>query len=245
WMFLTGDLGRVTPEGGLMLLGRKDLQLKVRGFRVEPEQIERVLQRHPSVKEALVIGNAAADGAAQLVGYFTIVEPPAPKVDALRQFLAEHLPDYMIPSRFVRLDRLPLTPNGKVDRRALPASTGERPDLSAPYIEPTSALERKVAETWQEALYVSPVGLHDNFFDLGGDSLSAMRIVSTVNEIFGVELSLQVLFGAPTVAGTALIVVEQQGRHAGNATRERLLSEIEAMSEDEAELQIGLKPPQR
>ena len=245
WIFLTGDLGRVTPEGGLTLLGRKDLQLKVRGFRVEPEQIERVLQRHPSVKEAVVIGNSDADGSAQLVGYFTIVEPPAPKVDALRQFLAERLPDYMIPARFVRLDRLPLTPNGKVDRRALPASTRERPDLSVPYSEATSAIERTVAEIWQEALYVDPIGLHDNFLDLGGHSLSAMRILSAVNEIFGVELPLQVLFDAPTVAKIAPVIVEQQGQHAGNDTLESLLSEIEAMSEDDAELQIGLKAPQR
>ncbi len=198
-LYRTGDRVRWLADGALEFLGRVDEQVKVRGFRIEPGEIEAVLERHPAVRDAVVVAREDVPGERRLVAYFAAGgEPPA--ADELRRHLGEHLPDYMVPSAFVALDALPLTPSGKLDRRALPAPEGGPGDAHVP---PRSATERLLADAWAEVLGVERVGVHDNFFDLGGHSLLATRVVARVRETFRMELPLRALFEAPTVARLA------------------------------------------
>jgi amino acid adenylation domain-containing protein len=181
----------------LEYLGRLDAQVKVRGFRIEPGEIEAVLRRHPDVVECAVVARTAAAGDTRLVAYVV----GAAEADALRAHAGRTLPEYMVPSAFVPLDALPLTPNGKLDRKALPA-----PDLASAeeaYVAPRTPTEEVLAGIWAEVLRVERVGVEDSFFELGGHSLLATRVVSRVRELFGVELPLRALFEGPTVAEVA------------------------------------------
>lgn len=238
-IYLTGDLGRMTAECGVIHLGRKDFQIKIRGYRVEPEQVERALMEHPHVKDAVVLGMTGKSGSEKLVGYFTAAQSPAPKVEVLRSYLKEKLPDYMIPSGFVQLDVLPLNPNGKIDRRALPAPTNLRPDLGSVYVEPSSALEQQLAGIWQDVLELECVGIHDNFYDLGGDSLAATRIVAQIVKQLRLELPLRSLFQAPTVAEMAAVITAHRVGALGGESLERKLSELESLSEEEAQRRLA------
>ncbi len=198
--YRTGDRVRMKPDGTLQYLGRLDEQVKVRGFRIEPGEVERVLLAHPGLRAARVIVREDEPGDKRLVAY---VAGDA-DADALRAHLRGTLPEYMVPGAFVVLDALPLTPNGKLDVRALPAPEG-RP-AAARYVEPRTPLEAAVAEIWGEVLHVERVGAADRFFDLGGHSLLAGRIISRVREALGVELPLRTLFRGLTVAEFAATV---------------------------------------
>ncbi|MDQ3982113.1 MAG: amino acid adenylation domain-containing protein, partial [Actinomycetota bacterium] len=167
-MYRSGDRARYRKDGALDFLGRADEQVKVRGYRIEPAEVQAALRRHPSVEEAVVAPASDASGRI-LVAYLT--GAPVPSVSELRAFLAERLPAHMIPAAFVPLDELPLTPAGKVDRAALPAPGPQRPDLGHGYEEPVTETEKLLAEIWSEVLGVERVGRTDNFFDLGGHSL--------------------------------------------------------------------------
>ncbi|HEV2735390.1 MAG TPA: amino acid adenylation domain-containing protein, partial [Longimicrobiaceae bacterium] len=191
-MYRTGDLARWRADGVLEYLGRADRQVKVRGFRIEPGEVEAALERHPAVRQAAVV---ARDGA--LVGYVV----GAPAAGELREHLRASLPEYMVPSLFVALDALPLTPNGKVDRGALPAP--ERTGDAQEYVAPRTPAEEVLAGIFAEVLGVERVGAHDGFFDLGGHSLIATRVVSRIRGVLGVELPLRAVFEAPTVAALA------------------------------------------
>jgi amino acid adenylation domain-containing protein len=196
-MYRTGDRARWRPDGTLEFMGRADFQLKVRGFRIEPGEIEAALRQDPTVKDAVVI---AVDDE-RLVAYLTPRAGKAVAAEAaLRERLSRTLPDYMVPSAFVALDALPLTPNGKVDRRALP-----RPDAppAGGYVVPRDVTELEVARIWSEALGVARVGAADDFFRLGGHSLLALRMMARIRERFGRELPLAALFRGPTVAAFA------------------------------------------
>ncbi len=239
-IYLTGDLGCMTAECGLIHLGRKDFQIKIRGYRIEPEQVERALMEHPGVKDAVVICMTGKSGSERLVGYFTAGESPPPKVESLRNYLKEKLPDYMIPSGLVQLAALPLNPNGKIDRHALPSPTNLRPDLDSAYVEPSSALEQQLAGIWQEVLELESVGIHDNFYDLGGDSLAATRIVSQIVQQLRLELPLRSLFQAPSVAEMAAVITAHRGETLGGENLERLLVELESLSDDEAQRRLAV-----
>jgi amino acid adenylation domain-containing protein len=213
-VYLTGDLGRMLPDGRLLHLGRKDFQFKIRGYRVEAGEVEAALLSLDNVKEALAVARDADENpkskiqnpksaGKRLIAYLVPRKAPPPTVTALRRALAEKLPDYMIPSTFVVLDALPLTPNGKVDRRALPEPSGSRPELESPPVAPRSPTEKTTAEIWAAALVLDQVGIHDNFFDLGGDSLLATQVVSQACKVFQIDLPLSRLFEAPTVAALA------------------------------------------
>ncbi|MBV9774892.1 MAG: amino acid adenylation domain-containing protein, partial [Gemmatimonadetes bacterium] len=198
-LYRSGDRVRWLADGKLEFLGRIDHQVKVRGFRVEPGEVEAALERHPRVLEALVVVREDAPGDRRLAAYFT-TEGEAPGTAELRAHLGATLPEHMVPSAFVALDAFPLTLNGKLDRRALPAPAGAS---GREYVPPRSETERVLAAAWAEVLRVERVGIHDSFFELGGHSLLATRLVSRVREAFGVELPLRALFEAPTVAGLA------------------------------------------
>lgn len=197
-LYRTGDLGRYGRDGVIEFLGRKDGQVKLRGFRVELGEIEVNLVRHPSVSEAVVVLHDAA-GERRLVAY---VVPAATAVTTshLRELLAARLPEYMVPASFVTLSRLPLTPNGKVDRTALPPPPNTRPDLRVAYVAPVTAAETTLAEIWQDVLGVDRVGTDDNFFELGGDSLRTLTVMTRALKR-GIRLSPADLFDTPTIAG--------------------------------------------
>lgn len=209
-IYLTGDLGRMRTDGCLFHLGRKDFQVKVRGYRVEISEVETALVEHPAVKEAAVVGRHAPSGDTQLVAYFVPTGERVPTVTELRSFVTGKLPDYMIPSSFVRLEALPLTPNGKLDYQALPTPERDRPTLDAAYVAPTSESEQLIATVWREVLRLDTVGVNDNFFDLGGQSLLVAEVHSELQKIFRKDFPIVDLFKHTTIKALGQYFAQQQ-----------------------------------
>ncbi|HYF38928.1 MAG TPA: condensation domain-containing protein, partial [Gemmatimonadales bacterium] len=212
-LYRTGDRVRYRSDGNLEFLGRIDDQVKVRGYRIELGEVEAVLAEHPAVRETVVVVREGVAGDKRLVAYLVAAREPVLSVSELRSYLKGKLPDYMVPSAFVTLDALPLTPNGKVDRRALPAPEQARPELEGAFVRPRTAVEEVLAGIWSKVLGVEQVGVHDNFFDLGGHSLRATQVMSRICDAFRVELPLRTFFETPTVAGLAEAV--EVARRAG------------------------------
>jgi amino acid adenylation domain-containing protein len=205
-LYRTGDRARMLGDGTIEFLGRVDGQLKIRGYRVEPGEIEAVLRRHPDVDDAAVVGRPQDDGEPVLVGY--VVAPTTPQMEDVQALLRDALPAYMIPSKLVRIDSLPLTASGKVDRGALP-EPGDSPRESE-YVAPRTPLEESLAEIWEELLGVEPVGVHDDFFALGGHSLLATQVVIRIRRNHA-DVPLHSIFDFPTIAGLAEVVAEAEG----------------------------------
>ncbi|RKH81422.1 amino acid adenylation domain-containing protein, partial [Corallococcus sp. AB032C] len=204
-LYRTGDRARWRADGSLEFLGRTDFQVKVRGFRIEPGEVESALQRLPGVAETLVMAREDVPGDKRLVAYVAIPsESGGPVLDAaaLRAHLQQQLPGHMVPTAFVVMEALPLTPNGKVDRAALPVPTVAALERGR-YVPPTTPTEQKLAALWLEVLRVERIGAEDDFFEVGGHSLLATQVVSRVLGTFGVELPLRTFFEAPTLAGLA------------------------------------------
>jgi amino acid adenylation domain-containing protein len=225
-LYFTGDMGQILPDGCLIHKGRKDFRVKIRGYGVETAEVEKVLRNHSAIKEAVVVAREDELGEARLVAYFTLCGQLGPSVSELRRFLKSQLADYMIPSAFVVLHKIPLTPNGKVDRRALPNPDNLRPNLDARFVAPRTPTEAKLARISTEVLGVDQVGIHDNFFDLGGHSLAATRLISRVIEELQVEIPLPSLFAAPTIAQMAAVIEDYQGKLT-TGTPAQLLSRTE------------------
>ncbi|MGH7835123.1 MAG: phosphopantetheine-binding protein, partial [Candidatus Binatia bacterium] len=200
-LYRTGDLARYLPDGNVEFLGRIDHQAKVRGYRIEPGEIEAVLRGHPQVSEAVVLPEDGPAGK-RLVAYVVSIQDRV-EVGELRTFLKARLPEYMIPLTFAFLDSLPLTPSGKIDRRALPKPDQSRPELESAFVTPRTPTEKLLARTWAEILKLEKIGIHDNFFELGGHSLLATQVISRLRDAFRVDLPLRSLFESPTVAGLA------------------------------------------
>ena len=215
-IYLSGDLGLMRPDGCLIHKGRKDFRGKIRGYGVEPAEVEKVLNGHTAVGQAVVVAQKKGTGESRLVAYYTCSVLPAPTVSELRSFLREQLPDFMIPSVFVMVDTIPLTHSGKLDRRALPEPDNVRPELSTRYLSARNEIEQKLVAIWEEVLDVRPVGINDGFFDLGGDSLSATRVISQVIKHFQLEIPLQLLFQSPTIADMAPVAAQSQDKLSGN-----------------------------
>ncbi|WP_164021357.1 non-ribosomal peptide synthetase, partial [Pyxidicoccus trucidator] len=225
-LYRTGDKARWRADGSLDYLGRLDFQVKLRGFRIELGEIEATLARHPHVREALVLVREDSPGDQRLVGYFTSQAQPL-EPSALRAFLKEHLPEYMVPGALVPLEAFPLTPNGKVNRKALPAPEASLLASASVYVAPRTPTEERLASLWAEVLRVERVGIHDHFFELGGHSLLATQVVARIRSAFNIELPLRALFEAPTLEQLARRV-EQTRTHAElpplrPAPRDRLL----------------------
>jgi non-ribosomal peptide synthetase component E (peptide arylation enzyme) len=209
-LYRTGDLARYRSGGEIEFLGRRDQQVKVRGYRVEVGEVEATLRRHPRVREAVVVAHAAG-AEKRLVAYVLVENEDDPNPIELRAHLAETLPDYMTPATFVLMREWPLTPSGKVDRRALPAPEEAQTALSNGYVGPRTAAEEVMAEIWAELLGVERVGVMDNFFELGGHSLLAARVAARVREALQCEVPLRRLFETPTVAGLVEYVTRELG----------------------------------
>jgi amino acid adenylation domain-containing protein len=219
-LYRTGDLGRYRADGAIEFLGRIDHQVKIRGFRIEPGEIETQLLKHPRVEQALVVAREDGRSGKRLVAYVVGRDADPGLADELRAWLGVRLPNYMVPSAFVRLDAMPLGANGKIDRKRLPApdSIARPEDL---YVAPRNPTEDILAGIWKEVLGVERVGVHDDFFELGGHSLLAVQVLARVRAAFGIDIPLGRLFEAATVEQLAL------------AVEEFLIGELDGLSEEE------------
>jgi acyl carrier protein len=201
-LYRTGDVGCFLADGAIEYLGRVDYQVKVRGVRIELPEIESALLEHPNVHAAAVVLERPADDP-RLIGYFVAKAGPPPSTTELRQFLAARLPQAMIPEIFEELDELPLTTSGKIDRKRLPSPRVSRPKLDNAFQSPCTGLETIIADVWQHVLRIDSVGVHDNFFDLGGHSLRMTQAIGLLEERIGRRLSMVELFRYPTIHALA------------------------------------------
>ncbi len=220
-LYRTGDLVRYLPDGEIEYLGRRDGQVKVRGYRIEVGEIEAIITGHPAIREAVVLAHTDEASATlpddqkqladdkRLVAYLVTRTDLTLTSAELRAYLLQHLPEYMIPAVYMQLDALPYLPNGKLDRRALPAPGEARPALGKAYVAPETPLEQYLAATWQKLLRLEAVGIHDNFFELGGDFIKAAIAMNRVQERFGILVYAVALFDAPTIAQLARYLAEQ------------------------------------
>jgi amino acid adenylation domain-containing protein len=214
-IFLTGDLGRMTPDGCLEHYGRKDFRIKVRGFTVEIVEIEKTLLEHHRIREATVVTKEDKLRDKRLIAYIVPDEERTPTITELRTFLKAKLPEYMIPATFVMLAALPLTSSGKVDRTALPEPDSNRSELETPFVAPRTPVEEMVAAIWAKALGLSRVGVQDSFFDLGGHSLIATNILSAIEDEFQLRFEPRVMFDRPTIEELALTITEALAQNSG------------------------------
>ena len=223
-IYRTGDLGSLRPDGRLQYLGRKDFQVKIRGYRIEVAEIELALVGIAAIEEAVVVAQQDESNETYLIAYVVSRHAPAPLPSALRRLLKEKLPEPMVPSAFVFMDRLPLTPNGKVDRQALPQSDRTRIGREETLVTPRNPMEQRIADIWAEVLNLAQVDIHDDFFELGGHSLSAAQVMSRVREAFHVELPLRLLLDGLTIADMAAFIAREQGEISGEADKARILT---------------------
>jgi amino acid adenylation domain-containing protein len=226
--YCTGDIGCRGPDGVLRHLGRKDFQVKIRGYPVPTNVVESRLLESAGIREACVVAARLPDGNQELVAYVAIEPDRRVSAESLRGLLGARLPEHMIPHRFVFLDRLPHTLTGKVDRLALPGRDAERPALEADFAAPRTPLETALTAIWREVLAIDAIGIDDRFLDLGGDSLRGTQILARVIDQFGVALEYRALLQAPTIADMAMAITLQQAGQLDAGELERMLSELES-----------------
>jgi amino acid adenylation domain-containing protein len=218
-LYRTGDLARCRADGNIEFLGRLDNQVKIRGFRVETGEIEAALGGHPGIRQSIVTAREDHLGEKQLVAYIVPKKEPA-AVDDLREYLKDKLPEYMVPSAFVLMDALPLTPNGKVDRQGLAAPEHSRPQIGGGFVPPRTPTEKAIAEVWMESLKLQQIGVHDNFFDLGGHSIKAMNSASKISAKMNLDCPVKLLFLHPTIAELATVLERSRIENAPAETRQ-------------------------
>jgi hypothetical protein len=218
-----------------------DEQVKVRGYRVEPGEIEAALRAHPATREAVVTAQRDDLGQQRLIAFLVFNETASapPTANQLREHLADRLPEHMIPSAFVQLSEPPLTANGKLDRRALQARASSEPRLKVEHIAPRTPTEERLARIFADVLGVGRVGVHDGFFALGGHSLLATRAISLARAAFQLEIPLRSLFEHPTVAGLASIIERMRLERIGEAGMAEIMERLEHLSEAEAEAMLA------
>jgi len=212
-LYRTGDWARWLSDGRLVCLGRTDHQVKLRGFRIELGEIESVLRQVPGVSEAVVVAREDVPGDKRLVAY--VVPEEGSETGQWGSLLRDHLraqvPEYMVPSAFVELEAMPLTSNEKVDRKALPVPVQGRPGLEQSYIAPKGTFEVKLTRIWEDVLGVRPIGVNENFFDLGGHSFLALNIIDQVEKQFGKRIPVRIVFHAPTVERFTRLLRRESG----------------------------------
>jgi acyl carrier protein len=235
-LYRSGDRVKRRADGTLEFLGRTDEQVKIRGMRVELGEIEATLKRHPGVREAVVIAREEEKGDKRLIGYVTAtVEQASPGVMELREHVRRSLPEHMVPNAFVVLEKFPMTANGKLDRRSLPVPEKERPELESGYVAPRTPVEETLAEIWRELLQVDRIGIHDNFFQLGGHSLLMTRLAWKITEVFLVEVPLAELFQALNIEEMTLLIAEYQLASTTSPAPQVLLQELSRLAMEEPE----------
>ncbi len=202
-LYRSGDFARYGPDGTIDYLGRTDRQVKLRGFRIELGEVEAMLRDHDAVSEAVVVVREDTPGDKRLVAYVVPADPTVEVTSQLRSYMKAKLPDYMVPALFVQLEEFKLTESGKINRQSLPVPDQSRPVLQEEFVAPRNQLEESMAQIWCEILELERVGIHDNFFDVGGNSLLGMQIIAKVTNTFEVYLPLYSLFDTPTIAGLA------------------------------------------
>lgn len=232
-LYKTGDMARYRVDGQIEFLGRVDNQIKIRGFRVELDEVEAVLRRHDSVQDCVVILRED-HGDKRLVAYVVPDDEAQPVVSELRNSLKAKLPSYMVPAAFEMIDALPKMPSGKINRRALPEPQYvPQPDEN--FVAPRTPIEEMLATAWREVLKLEQIGVHDNFFDLGGHSLLAARVVSNVRSLIEVEFGMVDVFQAPTIATLAELLYPRTVKEEPHAELAKLLAELESLSDEEAQ----------
>jgi len=233
-LYKTGDLGCLLPSGNIEFVGRVDDLVKVRGFRIELGEITKTIRQHPEINDAFVLALDADSDRSRIVAYAVPNLRSTISATDLRSYVRKKLPDYMVPARFIFLDALPVSPNGKIDRKALPVPGRSRPELDTPLVAGRTPLEKDLAQIWGEVLELDQIGIHDNFLDLGGDSLAATRIVSQVIARFQTEIPLRSLFQSPTVAEMAVVISRYEIKKMGENELAKILDELESLGEEEA-----------
>ncbi len=218
-VYRTGDLVRRESDGNIAYLGRIDGQVKIRGHRIELGEIETVLAKHAGVKDIALLAHGDSSGERKLIAYAVahadFRHQSGKLMTQLWELGAAHLPEYMLPARFIFLDAMPLTPSGKLDRRALPVPNRQRPELEQSFIGAQSVTEKKLSEIWQHLLDLDDVGIRDNFFELGGNSLLTLRMGLAITEQLQLELSVAKLFQYPTIQTLASYIEQGQQSHPG------------------------------
>jgi len=229
-LYRTGDMVRLLDDraGNIVFLGRIDDQVKIRGYRVEPGEVGEALGRHPGVREVVVLAREEQPGDRRLIAY-VVPAPASPSVGELRQFLQARLPEYMIPAHFVFLDALPLAPHGKIDRALLPAPSGRGFAAERSSTPPQTPLELQIADVWNQVLRTDGIGVHDNFFEVGGDSLLAIRLISRLRDAFQIEIAPRSVFEHPTIDGLSVVVAQKLGEAVDDLMLEELLDDIKSM----------------
>ena len=211
-LYRSGDMVRKLANNDLEFLGRIDHQVKIRGFRIELGEIETALSHHPVVTNCVVLAREDTSDTKRLVAYIIPNQNEVPSAGELRDFLAKSLPDYMVTSTFIWMDKFPLTANGKIDRQALPMPGAERPNLKTAYAPADTELERRLVVLWQDVLGLVTVGVNDNFFELGGNSLLAARLLTCVQDHFQVNIPLRAFLAQPDVAGLCQVIAAEPQR---------------------------------
>ena len=237
----TGDLGRYLADGRIEFVGRNDRRTKIKGFRVDPQEVEEALAQHPKVREAAVLARENLAGAKQLTAYLVADQENEPTPSELRRFLRSKLPDYMLPADFISISLLPRTTAGRLDIAALPLPETERPPLEQTFVAPRTAIEKELAHIWSQVFGLAKVGIRDNFFHLGGHSLLATQVISRTRDAFQIEIAVRRLFESPTIEGLAKYIEtarEGQAPAELRVTRnqsEEILDRLEELSEAEVD----------
>jgi len=232
-LYRSGDLARYQQDGTIDFLGRADTQLKIRGFRVEPEEIESALQRHPDVLACAVASSLDSAGGLRLMAYVQLQPDKQVVSPDLRQYLATWLPEHMVPSAITVIEAIPLTPSGKLDRAQLAGMGTVSVAQNVGYAPPQTPLEQTLVDIWQTLLQVDQLGLHDNFFDLGGHSLLATRLISRIREELDIDLPVRLIFEIPTIGQLAISILDEIAKKEQDI--EKLLDEIENVEADEVQ----------
>jgi len=233
--YRTGDLGRMGEDGCLTHLGRVDQRIRIAGEFVDTVAIERLLLDIPGIFQGVVREFVDHLGELRLCAYVVADAEAGVTVNRLREALCERIAKHIVPTAFVFLDALPLTKDLKVDYQRLPHPGQQRPSLPNDYVAPQTVLEQRIVQIWSEVLEIFPVGVTDSFFDLGGDSLRAARIVSRVIKQFQMQVPLELLFQSPTIAAMAAVITENPLNQSGAKQLESILDELESMSHEEAQ----------